>query len=79
MYGTGIASETLFTSATELPVCPDTQASLSCLYVFAMVVERVEGELDAVLWSCLAKTRCGDAGLLGLWSERPKYNVTSSV
>jgi hypothetical protein len=39
VYGTGIASETLFTSATELPVCPDTQASFICLYVFAMMVE----------------------------------------
>jgi hypothetical protein len=37
VYGTGIASETLLTSATELPVCPDTQASFICLYVFAIV------------------------------------------
>jgi hypothetical protein len=45
VYGTGIASDTLFTSATELPVCPDTQASFICLYVFAMLLERVLGEL----------------------------------
>jgi len=45
VYGTGIASETLFTSATELPVCPDTQASFICLYVFAMMLERALREL----------------------------------
>ena len=45
VYGTGIASETLFTSATELPVCPDTQASFICLYVFAMMLEGALCEL----------------------------------
>ena len=48
VYGTGIASETLFTSAIELPVCPDTQASLSCLYVFAIVLRECQIELDAM-------------------------------
>jgi hypothetical protein len=41
VYCTGMASETLLTSATELPVCPDTQASFICLYVFAIATQNV--------------------------------------
>jgi hypothetical protein len=57
VYGTGIASETLLTSATELPVCPDTQASFICLYVFAMVGNEGGRELDAVAWTCDPRRR----------------------
>jgi hypothetical protein len=57
VYGTGIASETLLTSATELPVCPDTQASFICLYVFAMVKNEGGRELDAVAWTCDPRRR----------------------
>ena len=49
VYGTGIASETLLTSATELPVCPDTQASFSSLYVLAMMASERGHEMVVLL------------------------------
>ena len=73
MYGTGIASETLFTSATELPVCPDTQASFICLYVFAMMLERALRELVV----CYAMNWFGISDASG-WPLR-KRNVAQAL
>jgi hypothetical protein len=77
VYGTGIASETLLTSATEPPVCPDTQASFICLYVFAMVGNERGRELDAVAWRCdpaETRWRCWPFGV-----ARARFNVTPCV